>query len=173
MIKIIDNLLPYEQWQALQNYYLSSECTWAYSDVMVSLNEINSHFQFVHGIKGDYLYDTERLNRIHPVITKLNVDFLLRVKVNLTTRTHEPFQSDFHRDTDQNNLTAIYYLNTCNGKTRFQNPDIEDVDSVGNRVVIFNSKQKHCTVTATDVKARVVANINYLPKHYGKYKGNT
>ena len=55
-------------------------------------------------------------------------------------------------------------MNTCNGKTRFENPEIGDVDSVGNRIVIFNAKQKHCTVTATDVQARVVININYLPR---------
>ena len=171
MIKIIDNLLPYQQWQELHDYFLlhAHGCPWVYMDSMVCAEEKNSHFQFVHGIllgsgAGPTLIDETRLIRIQPILKKLNIAFLLRAKVNLTTRTHEPVQTDFHCDTDNNNLTAIYYMNTCNGKTRFENPEIGDVDSVGNRIVIFNAKQKHCTVTATDVQARVVININYLPR---------
>ena len=168
MIKIIDNLLPQQQWQELYDYYLRGDCLWTYKEHMVCPVEKNCHFQFVHSILlgngvGSIWLDETRLIRIQPILEKLNIAFLLRAKVNLTTRTHEPFQSDFHCDTDNNNLTAIYYVNTCNGKTRFENPEIGDVDSVGNRVVIFNARQKHCTVTATDVQARVVVNINYLP----------
>ncbi len=166
MIKIIDDLLPHQQWQELHDYFLIHDCPYKYLDHMVSGGD--SHFQFVHGIVlggigGAPIFDETRIKRIEPILTRLNIDFLLRAKVNLTTRTSEPLQSNFHCDTNQNNLTAIYYVNTCNGKTRFENPDIEDVDSIANRVIIFNAQQKHCTVTATDVKARVVANINYLP----------
>lgn len=168
MIKIIDNLLPHQQWQELHDYFLIHDCPWVYRDCMVCKDEKNTHFQFVQAMflgsgVGPIRFDEKRVSVIQPILARLNIDFLLRAKVNMTTRTHEPFQSDFHCDTTQNNLTAIYYVNTCNGKTRFENPDIEDVDSIANRVIIFNAQQKHCTVTATDVKARVVANINYLP----------
>ena len=168
MIKIIDNLIPQQQWQELHDYFLIHDCEWVYCDSIVSQEEKNNHFQFVQALflgggVGPKIYDEKRVSVIQPVLARLNIDFLLRAKANMTTRTHEPFQSDFHCDINQNNLTAIYYVNTCNGKTRFENPDIEDVDSIANRVIIFNSQQRHCTVTATDVKARVVVNINYLP----------
>ncbi len=165
MIKLIDDLLTYQEWQELHDYFL--DCNWVYHQHIVGEDEKVDHFQFVHFVQVATPFptpiDNKPLSTIQPVLKKLNIDFLLRAKVNLSTRTHEAIQTDFHCDTEQNNLTAIYYLNTCNGKTRFENPDIGDVDSVANRLLIFNSHQKHCTVTATDVKARVVININYLP----------
>tara|TARA_B000000557_G_scaffold32739_1_gene23969 strand:+ start:254 stop:781 length:528 start_codon:yes stop_codon:yes gene_type:complete len=168
VIKIIDNLLPHNQWKELHDYFLPNDdskdidCPYYFLDHMVE----DDHFQFVHPIAracdGHY-FNRIRINRIAPILRKLDVDFLLRAKVNMTSQTHEPFQSIFHTDTEHNNLTAIYYFNTCNGKTRFEDPEIDDVDTVANRVLIFPSKKKHCTVTTTDAKVRVVLNVNYLP----------
>lgn len=168
MIKIIDNLLPHNEWKLLHDYYLTNDesievdCPYLYLDHMVE----NDHFQFVHPIatarEGGY-FNRLRVHRIKALLEKLKVDYLLRCKVNLTTCTPEPLQSTYHCDSEQNNITAIYYINTCNGKTRFKDEDIDDVDSVANRAVVFPSHLMHCTVTATDVKARVVININYLP----------
>ena len=37
------------------------------------------------------------------------------------------------------------------------------VESVENRIVIFDGSELHCGVSCTDEKARFVLNINYLP----------
>ena len=50
-------------------------------------------------------------------------------------------------------------MNTNNGYTEFEKGDI--VESVENRMVIFDSNLKHQTVTCTDEKIRIVINFNY------------
>ena len=58
--------------------------------------------------------------------------------------------------------TAVYYCNTNNGSTLFQNG--KRIDSKANRIVIFDGHQKHCGVDCTDENVRVVINFNYFEK---------
>ena len=75
-------------------------------------------------------------------------------------KTPEHVQSAFHRDVD-NCITAIYYVNTNNGYTEFESNGMK-VNSVENRLVIFDSNEKHRAVTATDTSRRSVINFNYF-----------
>ena len=59
----------------------------------------------------------------------------------------------------QDAKTSVYYLNTNNGYTLFEDGK---VDSVENRMVTFNLNTKHSGTTATDTKRRVVLNFNYI-----------
>ena len=65
-----------------------------------------------------------------------------------------------HTDNELDCNTAVFYLNTNNGKTIFENK--EEVESKKNRIVIFSSKLKHAATTHTDEKIRTVININYF-----------
>jgi hypothetical protein len=56
--------------------------------------------------------------------------------------------------------TAIYYANTCDGYTEFEDGTI--VESVQNRFVAFPSRMKHTGTTCTNAKSRVVINFNYI-----------
>jgi len=63
---------------------------------------------------------------------------------------------------DYNDVTtAIFYINTNNGWTNFKNGD--KVESVENRLVIFDSNLEHEGVTCTDEIRRLVINFNYVP----------
>ena len=68
----------------------------------------------------------------------------------------------FHVDvpTDYDSKTAILYLNTNNGYTEFENG--QRVESVANRLVVFDSALKHTGTTCTDQKRRIVLNLNYI-----------
>ena len=57
-------------------------------------------------------------------------------------------------------MTAILYINTNNGWTRFKKG--ARVKSIANRIVIFDSNLEHSGVTCTDEKRRVVMNFNYI-----------
>ena len=65
-----------------------------------------------------------------------------------------------HRDIDDDDSysTAIFYLNTNNGGTRFEN---DFVQSVANRLVLFDGPLLHETVVQTDSNVRMLYNINY------------
>jgi len=65
-----------------------------------------------------------------------------------------------HVDYDFPSHAAIYSLNTCNGFTRLQ--DGTKVDSIANRLLIFDGSEVHNSSTTTDQKGRYNINFNYL-----------
>ena len=56
--------------------------------------------------------------------------------------------------------TSIFYMNTNNGYTKFE--DGTKIESVANRLVSFPSNMKHKGSSCTDEKIRVVINFNYF-----------
>ena len=92
-------------------------------------------------------------------------DRLLRIKANLLPRCEKTKRHSFHKDLYPhfdipNRLTAIYYVNTNNGWTEFENGD--KVPSVENRILIFDSSLPHTGTRATNASSRVVINFNYV-----------
>ena len=66
----------------------------------------------------------------------------------------------YHTDFPFECKTAIFYINSNNGLTLFKNGQI--IESVENRMVIFNSQLEHTGTTSTDTKNRIVVNFNYF-----------
>ena len=63
-------------------------------------------------------------------------------------------------DIDYKNIyTAILYINTNNGWTKFKGGG--KIKCVENRIVIFDSNIQHAGFTCTDKKRKVVVNFNY------------
>ena len=84
----------------------------------------------------------------------------MRVKANLNPRAENIDLGKFHRDVKYDCHTAIYYVNTNNGYTEFENGD--RVESVENRMVIFKSDTMHTGKSCTDENVRVLINFNYF-----------
>ena len=76
---------------------------------------------------------------------------------------HTGFHTDFEEDQFVGK-TAVYYVNTNNGYTEFKSG--VKVNSIANRMVIFDSKYEHAGVTSTDTNRRVVLNINFNSIYY-------
>jgi hypothetical protein len=57
-------------------------------------------------------------------------------------------------------MTAIYYLNGNNGYTEFE--DGTKIETVSNRIVIFDGLKKHRGVSQTDTTFRYVINLNFI-----------
>ena len=55
---------------------------------------------------------------------------------------------------------GILYLNDNNGYTRFE--DGSRVDSVANRLVVFDARRRHTGASCTDAPWRLVLNLNWL-----------
>ena len=73
------------------------------------------------------------------------------------------FEHAFHCDfapTMGDLTTAIYYINTCDGYTLFE--DGTKVESVTNRLLKFPSNMKHTGTSCTDRDRRILINFNYL-----------
>ena len=65
-----------------------------------------------------------------------------------------------HKDTNYSSLGAIFSLNTCDGYTKLK--DGTKIDSIANRILLFNASEEHCSTTTTNVSARINININYM-----------
>jgi len=168
-VKIIDNFLDDSEFDHLYEYMMGPRFLWYYNDQVTipCFNQSQLNYQFTHcffreneGITGD------PFNHIIPCLNKLDIKFLLRSKCNLNPKTEVNQQiGDFHSDYDvEFSKTAILYVNTNNGFTLFENGT--KVESVANRLVIFNTIEKHVGYSCTDQNVRVVINFNYIPFNY-------
>ena len=148
-MKVIDNFLEENDFIKIQNKFLSETCKWEWSNVVENDNSFYN-FQFVHGVylptvllkKG---YDPEDIFRkitipempdIKPLLESLKTSAIIKIKVNLTTKTPTIIEHGFHIDHFfPKAKTAILYLNTCDGYTLFSNGSADpfnDFTLVGN-----------------------------------------
>ena len=163
MIQVIDNFIDGQTFTHIKDTILSETFPWFWGEVQNGskglLTDPLYNFQHVHtfcvnDLKSSY-YDL-----LIPVFKKLRVRQTIRVKVNSTPKTDNIERHAFHIDLENNSsTTAVYYLNTCDGFTEFF--DGKKVESVENRIVVFNSNIKHLGTTCTNQKRRVVLNLNY------------
>jgi hypothetical protein len=120
------------------------------------------NYQFIHIFFKDFNIDKESFPIVGPLIDRLNPFAIERIKANLNPWTNEIIEHGMHWDSPTSAAkTAIYYLNTNNGYTLFE--DGTKVESVANRVVIFDSNVKHTGTTCTDKIFRSLINVVYVP----------
>ena len=156
--ELIDNFLGPEDLKKIQDLFLGSKIAWNCINGIVLPGD--GDFQFVHVLYTNYAPVSPFFNDLSPIWKKLDPVSIVRCKANLNMKTPEHVESAFHRDVD-NCITAIYYVNTNNGYTEFESNGMK-VNSVENRLVIFDSNEKHREVTTTDTPRRSVINFNYF-----------
>jgi hypothetical protein len=178
MLTIIDNFLPYDVHENIKNLMIGPDPAfpWYLNNSVVGVN--------TEMIEGSPIYDCQFVHTLYrdKVTTSSFFDFInipfsdllkplswIRIKANLNPVTEMCVKHGWHIDIDSiygekydgsRHKTAVYYVNTNNGKTLLKNG--EEVDSVANRMVIFNGNQFHTGTTCTDQKVRCVINFNYV-----------
>lgn len=175
-IRAIDNFLNPDDWKVISEAMLGTNeprgpaghVGWVWNPAVTTgtgseiCDELDD-WQFTHTIFNQLGYEQSPLfNFIQPIISdpRLNVRAIQRIKANLNPRHHKIIKHGFHTDVDYECNTAIFYLNTNNGYTEFE--DGNKVPSVANRMIIFPSTVRHTGTTCTDTKRRVLINFNYF-----------
>ena len=174
-VLIEDNFLPEDEFKEIQEYYLGSSSPWYWANhkVKESYDDESSEFyslndyQLVHVFfngqvsqkSGLPATQSSQIESMSCILKRLPMYALLRLKLNLNPRTETHWISGFHTDSVLDNITSVFYLNTCNGSTVFEEGG--EVESVENRLVTFDSNLKHQGVTCTDKKRKIVINLNY------------
>jgi len=165
-IEVIDNFLSDLDFMILKNNILNNpNFLWQFNPCQVGDYDILNHdervpFQFVHGMYRDSSPTSKYFDTLNPFIRKLNPQKILRIKVNLNTRTERIIEGEFHVDWKIDHKVGIFYLNTNNGYTIFKNG--KKVNSVKNRMVLFDGSLSHAGTNCTDKQRRVVINFNYI-----------
>lgn len=164
-MNIIDNFLPIDDFINIKEELESNSFPWYLGNVVyphdLNTDEINN-FQMGHTFYTNYMPISNWFPVLYPLINKINPMSLVRIKSNITFRTEKIIEHGYHVDFENyNNLkTAVFYLNSNDGYTKFETGDI--VESLRNRLVIFDSNMRHTGTTTTDDKYRMVINLNYF-----------
>ena len=172
-MKVVDDFLPPEAFQYVQSQLLSPAWPWYFQNHVDYAEESENleKSQFSYQLYRNHTWQGAGESMVTPFLHKLRAVALVRVKANLQVRTETRKQNNFHVDLldpdlkpYEDMLTAIYYVNSNDGLTVFE--DDKKVESVANRMVVFPSKTKHTGTTCTNAKRRVVINFNFFPEKF-------
>ena len=169
MNKIIikDNFLDKSTFNSIKNTIFDADTSrtfpWFLQNFKVKKGD--GEIQFTHTFFEEHAINSIYFKTLVPLLTKLKVRALQRIKVNNTIKTNEIRSYGYHVDfTASKNQTVgktgLFYLHTTNGPTFFKNG--KKVDCVENRMVIFPQDMSHTGSTHTDHLCRGVININWF-----------
>ena len=165
VMKHIDWIVE-DEFKRIETVLMGDDFPWFYNPGIISLEDEQGRFMFTHQLHDNRHGSSSFFPLVEPLLERLKVKHSLwRVKANLTTQTKKPYQADYHEDLDifteagLSYKTAIYYVNTNNGYTKFENGG--KVECVRNRLVIFDGKERHTSVSCTDEKRKIVINFNF------------
>ena len=97
---------------------------------------------------------------VEPILNKIDHRVLIRCKANMYPSTPVITHHDPHVDLEYEHKGAIFYFNTINGVTVLE--DGTEIESIENRLLLFDSSKKHNSTSCTDAKVRVNINFNYF-----------
>jgi hypothetical protein len=163
MFKVIDNFLNKENFKTIQNSVLNNSFfPWYFSNYTDYFGEKGlDKGKYTHTVYENNNSNSKYYDLLLPTIEKLKCVSLINIKLNSTNYAEKIIEGTYHVDNKyRNTKTAIYYLNTNNGYTKFKE-NKKKINSVENRIIIFNSSLEHLGTNTTNDKRRVVLNFNY------------
>jgi len=162
-MKIIPNYLEKNKFYELQKIVFSPNFPFYYNEKIVGNEEEKEQndFYFSHVLFEQNKQQSNFFNVLMmPLLKDLNINYLIRSKINCYTKKDKFIYTKFHKDYDEKHKVALFSFNTCNGFTYFKN-SIDKFLSIENQMIIFDGKEEHCSVSQTDTNLRINLNINF------------
>tara|TARA_A100001388_G_C28751070_1_gene492233 strand:+ start:1199 stop:1705 length:507 start_codon:yes stop_codon:yes gene_type:complete len=162
-VYVQDDFLSSDHFELLNQIILQYDFFWSWNSILYQgdfISDEKYNRQLVHWFypkKGPFkdYYEVFKL-----IPDQLGAKEVIRMKLNCNYPTDEIMDHGFHIDTEENSNTSIFYLNTNNGYTKFEDNG-EIVKSVENRMITFDSSRRHSGSSCTDEYNRLVLNINW------------
>ena len=157
-MNIYKNFIDQNYSNKIYKTLLDNNFPWYYFPHQVVTSKKDSSFMG-HTFVLDGEKNSNEIFLIEPILYKLKAKKVLNVRANLCFK--KPSYCSWHVDKftdDLKHQTAIYYVNTNNGYTEFENKKIKCIQ---NQIVIFDADKKHRAKIQTDKDVRVVINFNY------------
>jgi len=160
-IQVEDNYLDKDSFKIINETMSSDIFPWFYNEEKVYDTGKDNlfNYQFTHLFYKDFKINSQHFEILNPLLFQMNVKALVRVKANLNPISDKLIEYDKHEDQEFKCKGAIYYINSNNGYTMFDN---EKVESKENRIVFFDTDIKHFGTNSTNCKNRMVINFNYF-----------
>ena len=165
--KVIDNFLDEEYFDSLVTLFTDKEKTgnsnmpWYFSSGVAYRGVVeNKLFLMTHMFYENQMPVSSHYDNLIPLLEKLEAWGLIRIKANLFPNTEILHEHLMHIDFDFSHSGAVLSLNTCDGYAKLK--DGTKIDSVANRILLFDPSEEHCSTSTTNVPARFNININYI-----------
>jgi hypothetical protein len=165
--KVIDNFLDEEYFNILVTLFTDKERTgntmmpWYFNSSIVAQGSVEDKlFYMYHLFYDNSIPLSPHYERFIPLLEKLEARSLLRIKANLFPNTHTLHEHPMHTDLPYSHSGALLSLNTCDGYTKLK--DGTKIESVANRILLFDPSEEHASTTTTNVSARININMNYF-----------
>ncbi len=166
--EVIDNFLDEQYFAQLQKNIANpnDKMPWFWErSVSGKKDEDPKLFYMTHSFYENNLPTSNLLDKFFPFFTALGeIGALIRVKANFYPNTEVLYEHPMHVDYSFHNTGAILSLNTCDGYTKLE--DGTKINSVANRLLLFDASTPHCSTTTTNVPARINVNINFIREQY-------
>mgnify|MGYP001430907731 CR=1 FL=1 len=164
-MKVIDDFLDKKDFLFIHNLIMNEPFPWfhmdSYKETGLEKDKTNNFSYYLHMLYDDNVPTSQYFEQIVPLIfDKIEFKSLIRVKVNSYARENKLIEHDLHTDYDYSNTGAVLSINTCDGYTKFE--DGTKVESVANRIVLFDASKPHCSTNTTNQQRRVNINFNYF-----------
>ena len=167
---VIDDFLPQKEFEIFQSVIMkpsniSNENTigWEYQSTVTGNDNPNDwkYFYMMHMIYiHSFVFSPILYEKVTPILIELDIKALIRIKCNMYPNTEKVHEHGEHADYSWKHKTALFSLNTCDGYTKLE--DGTKIDSVANRMLLFDGSKLHCSSTCTDQPVRVNINFNYF-----------
>ena len=165
--EVIDNYLDEEYFDSLVTFITDKEKTgnrmmlWFFQTNIAYENVVEDNlFYMIHVFYEHNLPSSPFYDKLVPLLEKLKAVCLIQIKANLYPNTEILHEHPMHKDYPFSHSSALLSLNTCDGYTKLK--DGTKIDSVANRILLFDASEEHCSTTTTNVPARINININYI-----------
>ena len=167
MNKIIikNNFLDKNTFNSIKNTIFDANSTFPWFLQNSKVDKGDGEMQFTHLFFENHVINSDYFKALIPLLKKLKVRALQRMKVNNTIKTNKIRLYRYHVDFDTSKneavgKTSLFYFHTTNGPTVFKNG--KKVDCVENRMVTFPTDMSHSGSTHTDSPFRGVINFNWF-----------
>ena len=160
-LEIVDNFLDQDYFDFVSGNILSCNFPWLYESKVANVDEDKDEdYYFTHRLYEDFEPRSSFFNELLPFFEQLKVKALIRARILLYSNQGKQIIHDKHIDYHYEHKTALFYLNTNNGFTELE--DGTKIESVANRLAIFDGSKPHNSSTCTDAKVRSLLSINYF-----------
>jgi hypothetical protein len=157
--KIIDNFLEKEDFLAIKNCLMGNDFNWFYNKG-VSKENVKDGIYFYHLFFDLNANKSIFFDLIKPILNKLNLKALIRIKGNLYPSNNIIKEHGQHIDFNFKHSGFIYYVNTNDGFTKI-NKNLK-IKSIENRGLFFNPSLKHNSSSCTTSEGRININFNFF-----------
>lgn len=159
MIEIKDNFLEENYFNELYKLVTSEDIEWHYNNKVTDRNTNIESFYFAHNFLNNGIIQSKWAEAVNPLLSKLDINVPIRVKANLYPNIGKKHYNKPHVDYTFPCKGAILYLNSNDAPTTIEDTEVE---SIANRLVIFDASKPHYSCNPSNVKARFNININYI-----------